>query len=900
MAGNQRSPPSPVSNPQQSDAGRGLGNTENIPPTSTHGNNTQPSPTQDQSDPGNQWDIKIEYHPHSKRRAEHLKAHQFRRPQKPANQASQGNKDSEKSAETSETATPWHPFRSRLDFEISDFVQGANLNSGQIERLLALMTECADNPTSFTLSGNQDLKNLWDLSRTLTEGFSEHTYTCEYKGEDREYVVWSRSLWEWCTELLSDKHLIEKFHWDAEKVSVIFDQEAHTLERRIDEPWTADAWWDIQTSIPSDAKPFCILLYADKTHLSSFGASGGQKGYPVLARCANLPVELRNSDGIGGSRLVGWLPVVPEDAGETGKTKFVDLKRVVWHKGFEHILESIKDWTKTGCVFTCADGVRRLLVPIILILSADYEEQCIMAAMRGNKGLYPCPICLVHADDQCDLSKDFILRTTESMQSVYNESQSMNASGREELLKSYSLRNVKNIFWDMRYTDVYSALSWDRLHAYHGGLFKDHLWKELKEVINETGGKPSAKIVETQFNSIPPYSGLTHFTSVMKIDFADGSKWEDISKIIVYASHNVLTSTSTKRGYHLLKLIRSYLELDMYASLTVHTDRTIAAGREELQKYNTLLQEYIAHYETKSWNFPKSHSHIHMFDDILRKGVTRNFNSKINEKRHSPLKKYYSQQVNFKDVGAQILRLDHNSLASLIITRNIEVYDSRMESLNQEKASELYYFGSALPKISLAALEAEHMTPDGTNLSFRDLRKKVAKALSRECGRWIRLDKEKEVQPFRLLKVDYTCAIDSTRVRRDILHVHPNFYRQKRNDYVLLRITSRQFIFARLLQIFSTVFEEKTYFLALVLPLDRPAPATNRNRDRDLRFIRVRSRPASEAVIINTDIIERGALLVPEFGSDYNDSFIAMEVADNELWFRIRTGAATFVSNANI
>lgn len=29
-----------------------------------------------------------------------------------------------------------------------------------------------------------------------------------------------------------------------------------------------------------------------------------------MARCANLPVEFRNGDGLGGGRVVGWLPIV--------------------------------------------------------------------------------------------------------------------------------------------------------------------------------------------------------------------------------------------------------------------------------------------------------------------------------------------------------------------------------------------------------------------------------------------------------------------------------------------------------------------------------------------------------------------------------------------------------------
>jgi hypothetical protein len=63
----------------------------------------------------------------------------------------------------------------------------------------------------------------------------------------------------------------------------------------------------IQSKLPETGKPIAILLYSDKTELSSFG---GQKGYPVYARIANLPSDIRNGTGIGGGRVVGWLPVV--------------------------------------------------------------------------------------------------------------------------------------------------------------------------------------------------------------------------------------------------------------------------------------------------------------------------------------------------------------------------------------------------------------------------------------------------------------------------------------------------------------------------------------------------------------------------------------------------------------
>ena len=61
---------------------------------------------------------------------------------------------------------------------------------------------------------------------------------------------------------------------------------------------------------------------------------------------------------------------------------------------------------------------------------------------------------------------------------------------------------------------------------------------------------------------------------------------------------------------------------------------------------------------SKSWIFPKAHTHKHMFNDIQRKGVTQNYNTKPNEKCHSAFKNSYKFQTNFKNVAPQIFALD--------------------------------------------------------------------------------------------------------------------------------------------------------------------------------------------------------------------------------------------------
>jgi hypothetical protein len=47
----------------------------------------------------------------------------------------------------------------------------------------------------------------------------------------------------------------------------------------------------------------------------------------------------------------------------------------------------------------------------------------------------------------------------------------------------------------------------------------------------------------------------------------------------------------------------------------------------------------------------------HLFEDIVAKGVTRNYSTKTFEKMHGPLKESYKRRTNFKDVGAQVINI---------------------------------------------------------------------------------------------------------------------------------------------------------------------------------------------------------------------------------------------------
>ncbi|KAG2049636.1 hypothetical protein BDR06DRAFT_893489, partial [Suillus hirtellus] len=86
-----------------------------------------------------------------------------------------------------------------------------------------------------------------------------------------------------------------------------------------------------------------------------------------------------------------------------------------------------------------------------------------------------------------------------------------------------------------------------------------------------------------------------------------------------------------------------YVDLNIYAALEVHTEDTIAAGRDALSQFSMLMDPKTG----KNWKIPKKHLLMHFFDNILVKDVTWNYNTKVNEKMHGPLRAIYLWWTNF-------------------------------------------------------------------------------------------------------------------------------------------------------------------------------------------------------------------------------------------------------------
>jgi hypothetical protein len=151
---------------------------------------------------------------------------------------------------------------------------------------------------------------------------SEFTVKYPKSGDVPVKVYWREPL-NFVKDLLSDTSLMQDSHFYPQRKSL------HTrdaFERMIDEPWTADEWWENmvcarltvsshllnrkQDQLPEDnpAVRHCYLplhIWLDQGQVSR-----RVQMYPIVLRGGWISSLVRNGSGNGGGILIGFMPMV--------------------------------------------------------------------------------------------------------------------------------------------------------------------------------------------------------------------------------------------------------------------------------------------------------------------------------------------------------------------------------------------------------------------------------------------------------------------------------------------------------------------------------------------------------------------------------------------------------------
>ncbi|KAF8132645.1 hypothetical protein K438DRAFT_1998510 [Mycena galopus ATCC 62051] len=397
--------------------------------------------------------------------------------------------------------------------------------------------------------------------------------------------------------------------------------------------------------------------------------------------------------------------------------------------------------------------------------------------------------------------------------------------------------------------------------------------------------------------ALPRWRNLNHFQTVTNLSFNDGSKHEDITKMMIFAAQNILTSTL---GLKLLACVRSYQELDIYAGLEIHTADTIATGRQKVQKFGRLLNEYRdactdTEFEDKNWNFPKAHLQQHLFDDIERKGVTKNFTTKIDESTHGLVRAAYLQQTNFKNVQPQILRSLHRRMVGKYIRDQLNDLDVSMDDddLEHSPPADLEVLGNVVvgskrPFISFLDLEAA-MKNDAAFTKFRlrlaDFLNVFLPAYGYPLpgGKRVAFAADQGITPQQFLKVFFN-SLDNWLVDEDFPRCNPSFHNRPRYDAALVK-TTRGNIFVRLVYVFACKIEEQVFPFALVQALDAKTGQRSA-KDKMLGLYRVCEQDRKKSEFISVHSIIRGTMLAPDFGK--KGDYLVAYVVDADMYFRLQ------------
>ncbi|KAJ7592183.1 hypothetical protein C8J56DRAFT_780865, partial [Mycena floridula] len=837
-------------------------------------------------------DIKVEFHPASGKGTKLYRFHEYG--------ISQDAGPSEESA-----TNPWEPFRTHFDFEVAELAMLAQMNKTTTQTLFALIHRAAAGYDKFTIANYDELTALWKLASTKRTQFQKAEVKTMYKHAEHSHDFTFRDLWDWSMDLVKDPRLSPALHWDACR---LYKYNGEEFIRFVDEPWTANAWWAFQSRIPKDGKPLCFILYADKNKLSTFGT---EKGYPVIARLANLDEDTRNGAGTGAGEIVGHLPIIDEEASETGTKAFADFKSAVWHNSFAHLLKWIERYSLTGYTATCGNKIPRSLYPNVLILTGDYLEMCVMNLVRGVKSFCPCHCCLVGPQDLSNLSLVSEPWTAEKTLDILKEvSKLKTKKAQEDLLQQYGMRPIVNVFSRIRFTDPHKASSYDDLHTDDSGLWGKHIFEQLKRHVEHLKGGPKA--LNARINTTLRWSGLTHQKSVMKVTFNDGTKHRDAAKIMLYAAQCIITSENDASGYVLLQGLREYTNMTSYANFTVHTTETIQAGRNEVRKFGAIMEKYASMTHStdlaKSWNFPKMHLHVHLFDDIEDKGVMRTYSTWPNEKLHGPMRKIYHSKTNFKNVTEQITNVEQCMSVGLMIREQLDDMDELARKRLKKPADMEAVFkrisiGSRQKQRTFAQVEEFMAANPGLSRfqirlgDFLTATECFCDFFTAQLGSHHFLSPHfitdgllsSKVTPYQYLKVQYESTVN-WKLATNWLRCNPLFNKEPRYDYVL--VEGKPMFFAELIYIFTCKLgiksdpAESVHLIALIQPYEvvRQRPG----KDKDLGLLHLRQgRMQSEFISVNSII--QGVLTMSsgEAGATQTDRFV-VDVVDEDMVLRLK------------
>ncbi|KAJ7119998.1 hypothetical protein C8R46DRAFT_1149767 [Mycena filopes] len=784
--------------------------------------------------------------------------------------------------------TPWFPFRSRADFEVTEIATTGGLNPELTNKLLNGATnEWGTGKSRLTIRTSEDMRATLASARKYGVTFKPASVFAKYKGVTQEIKFEYRDPWDWITNLLDDATLsstamynsVRKFYCEG-SIDVVHE------ERVIDEPNTADTWAEYESELPEpDPYPHCFLplhWWLDEGLVTKRITM-----HPMVMRAVIQPGNIRNASGNGGGVLVGYMTAVRDPADPSNRNtpqtlEFARYKMEIYQKVLKIIFASLKSRSWSGEPIRCPDGLVRVFHPGILINSLDGKEAAYFNACRAALAKFPCPKCLV---EKCDLHKittTFTLRTSATMKAaVIKALKQETKTDTERILKSFGLHGVHHCLWDFRFCDPYTAYSYDTLHSDDLGKWGHHLWTLLLQILEERGGKSSLAEYMRRF---PRWANLKHFNHVTTVHFTDGQSFYDILKCILPCIVQLFGANDP-----LVHCIRAYQRTRIMTGMHCMPESRLKRLIVFIQDYEYWCERVSAVYN-KDFSFFKQHALSHVVRDIRGKGTTNHGSTRPGEGFQQEAREAYAR-TNKKDAAHQMVRVDETQEAIARIRMHLNNYD-RAQRKSQDLDEDVdetpvdthdgahWAFGAPVPGRLLNSRALEENHPHSAafqNFDFR-LRLFIAETFPEEH---IKLEDTIMIRSFKCVHISYR-SLEDWRGAQDIMRCNSSFHGEARFDCLLVNFTDPGLHFARLRSLLRCHLPSgRRVDIALIRMFEK-----SRWKPRTLwAGCQIRDE-AKEYSFLSMEHVIRGALLTPVSGASMEPTHIFIDTVDADMFLR--------------
>ncbi|KAG2160170.1 uncharacterized protein EDB93DRAFT_1099531 [Suillus bovinus] len=329
----------------------------------------------------------------------------------------------------------YHPFTSRMDWEVARWAKLCGLSSTALSDLLAIEGVCECLSLSF--------KNANELDSLIDHELP--TGRPKFKREQiivagKAFDVYYRNVIKCVRSLYSDPDFarylafVPERHYANEDKTVRLFHDMHTGK------W----WWDTQKKLDQHSPGgtiIPIIISSDKTQLTLFR---NKAAYPVYLTIGNIPKEIQRKPSCGASLC---------------RRTMANL----YHACLHCVLTPLKSVGLDGLRMASVDGALRRCHLLFASFVGDYPEQLLATGIKFGE----CPKCDVDADKTGSNTAPFHLQ---KMSKVLDALAALD-DGNLSFVRACSAAGIKPIvhpFWeDLPFTNIFRVITPDVLHQLH-------------------------------------------------------------------------------------------------------------------------------------------------------------------------------------------------------------------------------------------------------------------------------------------------------------------------------------------------------------------------------------------------------------------------------------------------